>query len=476
MVVYIVGAGPGDLELVTLKAKRLIEKAEVLIYDKLVNHEILDWAPPDCKLIYMGKREEDSLPSQDTQRRINDLIREYGPSKRVVRLKGGDPFIFGRGGEEAQECARKGIPFEVVPGISSAFAVPAYAGIPASHRDFNSSFAVLTGHEAEKGESSVDWAHLPETVVILMGVSNMMVIAKKLLSAGRLPSTPVAAIWKGTTSEQETQLSTLEKVAEQGVKFSPPAVFVVGQIASLHEELAWFESKLALARGKRVILTSAKSHQSESRELMESYGLNVLSMPLIEITPREFHVPDLKRFDALVFTSVEGVKRAGEIADLKDFDGAVFAIGPRTKRLLMNESNLSATMGERFNSEDLAEHITKNLGTGSKILALRSSAATGVLRESLSKRFEVTEIPVYDIEPIPADVESIGNCDAVFVTSASSAKSLEKLDPETFEGKVLVSIGPETSRHLPLAHITAATSTIQGMIDAYLDFLWTGFH
>ncbi|MCJ2563081.1 MAG: uroporphyrinogen-III C-methyltransferase, partial [Candidatus Thermoplasmatota archaeon] len=195
MVVYIVGAGPGDLELVTLKAKRLIEKAEVLIYDKLVNHEVLDWAPPDCKLIYMGKREEDSLPSQDTQRRINDLMREYGPSKRVVRLKGGDPFIFGRGGEEAQECAREGIPFEVVPGISSAFAVPAYAGIPTSHRDFNSSFAVLTGHETEKEESLIDWAHLPETVVILMGVSNMMVIAKRLLSAGRLPSTPVAAIW-----------------------------------------------------------------------------------------------------------------------------------------------------------------------------------------------------------------------------------------------------------------------------------------
>ncbi|MFQ5883530.1 MAG: uroporphyrinogen-III C-methyltransferase [Thermoplasmata archaeon] len=476
MVVYIVGAGPGDVELVTLKAKRVIERAEILICDKLVNEEILNWAPADCELIYMGKREQGSPRSQEIQQDINDLIRKHGPSKRVVRLKGGDPFIFGRGGEEAQECVREGIPFEVVPGVSSAFAVPAYAGIPASHRDFNSSFAVLTGHEAEKEESSIDWVHLPETLIILMGVSNTRDIAKKLLQTGRDPSTPVAAIYNGTTAGQETQVSTLEMVAEQGVKFSPPVILVVGRIASLHEELAWFEKKLALARGKRVVLTSAESHQSESQELLESYGIKVVSMPLIEIVPREFAIPDLKRFDALVFTSVEGAKRVGEIADLEDYDGVMFAIGPRTKRHLMNESKINATIGERFNSEGLAERITKNLVTGSRILAFRSSAATGVLRESLSKRYEITEIPVYDIKPIPADPETIWKSDAVFVASASSAKSLAELDPVIFDGKVLISIGPETSRHLPFPHITAATSTIQGMIDAYLDSLWTGFH
>jgi uroporphyrinogen III methyltransferase/synthase len=315
MVVYIIGAGPGDIELVTLKAKRLIQESEVLIYDKLVNEEVLNWAPPNCELIYMGKREKGSASSQETQQEINDLIRKHGPSKRMVRLKGGDPFIFGRGGEEAQVCVREGIPFEIVPGISSAFAAPSYAGIPASHRDFNSSFAVLTGHEAVKAESSIDWAHLPETLIILMGVANIKDIA------GKLP-------------QQKTQMSTLGAVADQGIEFSPPVIFVVGQIAGLHKELAWFERKLDKARGKKVVLTSADSHQPESQELLESYGFEVISMPLIEIVPREFTVPDLENYDALVFTSVEGVKKVRGAVDLTSFKGDVFAIGPRTKSIL----------------------------------------------------------------------------------------------------------------------------------------------
>ncbi|MFQ5884175.1 MAG: uroporphyrinogen-III C-methyltransferase [Thermoplasmata archaeon] len=475
MVVYIVGAGPGDAELVTLKAKRLIENAEILIYDKLVDEEILNWAPPGCELIYMGKREQNSASSQEIQRGINHYIRKYGPSKRVVRLKGGDPFIFGRGGEEAQECVREGIPFEVVPGISSAFAVPAYAGIPASHRDFNSSFAVLTGHESEKEESAIDWAHLPETLIILMGVSNIREIAKRLLLTGRDPSTPVAAISDGTTSKQETQVSTLKGVAEKGVDPSPPVIFVVGRIASLHEELAWFEEKLAMVRGKRVVLTRAESHQSQGQELLESYGIKVTSMPLIEIVPREFSIPDLKDFDALVFTSIEGVTQVGKIVDLERYEGAVFAIGPSTKKHLMNEHKVNAIMGEEFNSKGLAEQVTRSLSEGSKILALRSSAASGVLKELLSRRFEVTEIAVYDIKRLPADPDRISSSDAVFIVSASCAKSIAELDPANYDGKVLVSIGPETSRHLPFPHMTATTHTIDGMIDAYLNFLWTGY-
>ena len=170
MVVYIVGAGPGDPMLITLKAKTLIQDAEVIIYDKLVDREILNWANPGCELIYVGKREKGSGQSGSIQERINELLKELGPKRIVVRLKGGDPFIFGRGGEEAQVCARLGIPFEIVPGISSAFAVPAYAGIPASHRDCNSCFAVLTGHESDKEDSMIDWEHLPENLIILMGV------------------------------------------------------------------------------------------------------------------------------------------------------------------------------------------------------------------------------------------------------------------------------------------------------------------
>jgi uroporphyrinogen III methyltransferase/synthase len=471
MVVYIIGAGPGDIELVTLKAKRLIQEAEVLIYDKLVNEEVLNWAPPNCELIYMGKREGGSASSQETQREINDLILIHGPFKRVVRLKGGDPFIFGRGGEEAQVCVRGGIPFEIVPGISSAFAAPSYAGIPASHRDYNSSFAVLTGHEAVKEESSIDWAHLPETLIILMGVANIKDIAGKLIETGRDRSTPVAAIFKGTTPQQKTQMSTLGAVADEGVEFSPPVIFVVGQIASLHKELAWFERKLDMARGKKVVLTSADSHQPESQELLESYGLEVISMPLIEIIPSEFTIPDLEEYDALVFTSVEGVKKARGAVDLTSFKGDVFAIGPRTKKSL-EDSSMKASTGERYNSEGLAEWITRNQSEGSRILALRSSAATDVLRDILSRKFEVKEVHVYDIKRLEANPEMIAGADAVFATSASCAKSLAELDPSIYKERTLVSIGPETSKHLTVPHVTATTHNVQGMIDAYLDHLW----
>ncbi len=471
MVVYIVGAGPGDIELLTLKAKRLIENAEIIIYDKLINKDILNWAPANCETIYVGKHEKDSDRSQKIQSDINNLIKKYGNSKQIVRLKGGDPFIFGRGGEEAQVCAQNGIPFEIVPGISSAFAVPTYAGIPVSHRDFNSCFAVFTGHESDKGESAIDWKHLPETLVILMGVKKIKETAKKLLDRGRDPSTPVAAIYSGTTVKQRTEVTTLKKLAEEGIRFPPPVVFVVGSIVSLQKELNWFERKLAMIKGKKVVITRAKSHERESKQLLKSYGMEIISMPLIEIVPREFSIPDLKEFDALVFTSVEGVKRVNEKVNLGSYIGSVFAIGPETRNML-RRLNLNVSMGEKYNSESLAEHIITNLAKGSKILALRSSAATKILKDKLSDRFKVMEKYVYDIKRLPADAEKIKEGDVVFVVSASCAKSLAELEPQVFKGKTLVSIGLETSRYLPFPHITASNHTIQGMIDVYLDNLW----
>jgi len=471
MVVYIVGVGPGDIELITLKAKRLIKNAEIIIYDKLINKDILNWAPANCEIIYVGKREKGSEHSQKIQRDINSLIWKYGASKRVVRLKGGDPFIFGRGGEEAQICAQHEIPFEIVPGISSAFAVPTYAGIPVSHRDFNSCFALLTGHESDKEESAIDWEHLPETLVILMGVKKIKETAKKLLDTGRDPSTPIAAIYSGTTVKQRTEITTLKKLAEEGISFSPPVVFVVGPVVSLQEELSWFEKKLAIIKGKKVVITRAKNHEKESRQLLKSYGMEMIFMPLIEIVPREFSIPNLEEFDALVFTSMEGAKQVNERVNLDSFTGSVFAIGPKTRNML-GGLNLNVSMGEKYNSEGLAEHIINNLAKGSKILALRSSVASNTLKNRLSDRFKVTEKHVYDIRRLPADAEKIKEGDVVFVVSASCAKSLAELEPIVFKGKTLISIGPETSQHLPFPHITAANHTIQGMIDTYIDHLW----
>jgi uroporphyrinogen III methyltransferase/synthase len=471
MVVYIVGAGPGDPLLLTLKAKSLIESAEIIIYDKLVNEEILSWANPRCQQIYVGKREKDSAKSGKIQERINKLLKELGPSKMVVRLKGGDPFIFGRGGEEAQVCAQNNIPFEIVPGISSAFAVPAYSGVPVSHRDFNSSFAVLTGHEADKEGTMIDWVHLPENIIVLMGVSQIKNSASKLIAAGRDPQTPVAAIHSGTTPKQHTEITDLKHLALEGIDFPPPVIFVIGPVAKLHDELSWFEKKLDRIRGKKAVLTGAKSHEKETKNLLGSYGMDSISMPLIEIVDREFSIPDINDFDALIFTSQEGIKRVENEIDLSSFKGNVYTIGPKTKNML-KKWKVNATMGESYNSQGLSQHILSVQKKGSKILALRSSKATDVMKDNLKDVFEYMEIPIYDIKQNPADIEKIKEGDAIFVMSASCAKSLSELAPEGLNEKIIISIGPETSRNIAVPYVEARVHTIQGMIDTYMDYLW----
>ncbi len=475
MVVYIVGAGPGDIGLVTLKAKELVQRAQVIIYDKLANPQILDWAPVDCEMIYMGKREKDSAHSQTIQQQINDAIVEHGRDKFVVRLKGGDPLIFGRGGEEAQICLEAGIPFELVPGISSAVSVPAYAGVPVTHRDFNSSVAFVTGHESDKEGSSIEWKNLPDNIVVLMGVSRISMTAKRLMGHGRPADTPVAAIYSGTTPKQKTVMSTLGKLAEEGIDLQPPVIFVIGPVAELHNQLSWFEKKLANLRGKKVVLTRAKSHMKESLELFESYGMEAIPMPLIEIVTRDFQVPEVSEYDALVFTSLEGVKKVGEKIDLSNYAGRMFSIGPKTRSHIEKEWGLRATSGEAYNSEGLGEHIMAEMPKGSKILALRSSAATDHLPSRLSKDHDYSEVPVYDIERLPADKSQILSSDAVFVVSASCAKSISEVSPKAYDGKTIISIGPETSKYLTMPHITAREHTIQGMVNTYMNYIWSGF-
>jgi uroporphyrinogen III methyltransferase/synthase len=471
MVVYIVGAGPGDPQLLTLKAKSLIESAEVIIYDKLVNEEILGWANPKSELIYVGKREKDSKKSGEIQEMINKLIKELGPDKMVVRLKGGDPFIFGRGGEEAQVCAQNNIPFEIVPGISSAFAVPAYSGVPVSHRDFNSSFAVLTGHEADKEGTMIDWEHLPENIVVLMGVSQIKRSAANLISSGRDPATPVAAIHSGTTPKQRTEITDLKTLSQEGIGFSPPVIFVIGPIAKLHNELSWFEKKMDKIRGKKAVLTGAVAHEEVTKDLMNSYGMDTISMPLIEIVDKEFSLPDVSEFDALVFTSQEGIKRVEDKIDFLSFKGNVYAIGPKTMAML-KKWNVNATMGSSFNSQGLSEHILNRQKKESRILALRSSKATDVLKENLENDYDYTEISIYDIKRRAADSQKIKEGDVIFVMSASCAKSLSELPEDDLSGRDIVSIGPETSKYLAIPHIESKVHTIQGMIDSYLDYLW----
>lgn len=247
--VYLVGAGPGDPGLLTVRGLELLRKAEVVVYDRLVNPVLLEEVPPRATRIFVGKLTGfHSLPQEE----INDiLIAHARRGLLVVRLKGGDPFIFGRGGEEAEALLQAGIPFEVVPGVSSAVAVPAYAGIPLTHRKLSSSFAVITGHEACKAEPSVDWGHLAtavDTLVILMGLKNLPVIVAKLLDHGRSPETPVALVRWGTTKEQETVTGTLADIIDKAAVLQPPVVVVIGEVVTLKDKLHWFDDLAAAVK------------------------------------------------------------------------------------------------------------------------------------------------------------------------------------------------------------------------------------
>src|SRR5512139_103502 len=282
--VYLVGAGPGDPGLITVKGRACLHRAEVVIYDYLANESLLDAAPSQAERIYVGKKAGAHAMSQEE---ISRLIVEKGRSAVVVRLKGGDPFIFGRGGEEALALREAGIPFEVVPGVTSAIAVPAYAGIPLTHRDLTSSVAFVTGHEMPgKETSAIHWDRLATavgTLVFLMGVRNLEHITSQLMTWGRAPETPAALIRWGTTPEQETVTGTLATIAQVAVGISPPAIIVVGEVAALRPELNWFEGRPLF--GKTILVTRAREQASEFRALLEERGARCLEFPTIEVVP-----------------------------------------------------------------------------------------------------------------------------------------------------------------------------------------------
>ena len=314
--VALVGAGPGDPGLITVKALEYIKRADVIVYDRLVNPVLLDHAPETCELVYVGKTPKHHTK---TQEEINDiLVAQAKLGKLVVRLKGGDPFLFGRGGEEAEVLAAEGLPFEVIPGVSSAIAAPAYAGIPVTHRDLSSSVAVVTGHEdPEKSRVSVDWtalAHGPDTLVILMGLGNLQSITDRLIEAGKSPDTPVALIQDATTPDQKTVTGTLadiaRKASDAGLK--PPAVTVIGDVVGLRDQISWHETRPLSNR--RILVTRARKQASALSFRLATLGAEVIELPAIEITQSPDHrkaleeaVGRVHEYDWAIFTSVNGV-------------------------------------------------------------------------------------------------------------------------------------------------------------------------
>ena len=365
-IVYLVGAGPGDIGLLTVKGMRCLQKAEVVIYDFHLNAQILNYIDHNAEFIYAGKRGGHHTMTQDE---INAAILEKAREGKIVcRLKGGDPFVFGRGGEEAQVLAKEGIAFEVVPGVSSSVAAPAYAGIPLTHRLYSSSFAVIPGYEdTTKEDSSIDWAKLSTgvgTLVFLMAVKNIELLTEKLIENGRSPETPVAVIRWGTRPDQKTLVSTLKDIAKlvREKDIRPPAVTIVGDVVNLRKELNWYEKKPMF--GHRVLVT--REH-SGGFELLEELGAEVIQFPTIEIVPPENWgeldraIDTIESYDWLIFTSSNGVKyffsrlfeKGRDIRELKGMK--ICAIGEKTAASIAKFGIRVDLLPENFNAEGLIE-------------------------------------------------------------------------------------------------------------------------
>lgn len=495
--VYLVGAGPGDPKLITVKGAECIAKAEVLVYDRLASRRLLTLANPSCEMIYVGKS-----PDRHTlrQEEINEVLVQKGlEGKIVTRLKGGDPFVFGRGGEEAEALLNAGIPFEIVPGVTSAISVPAYAGIPVTHRDLTSSFAVITGHEdPNKNSSAIAWEHIANshgTLIFLMGVGNLELIAQKLMENGRSKNTPVALIQWGTRPEQRTLVGELHNIAElvEREKFTNPSIIIVGEVVSLREKLQWFEKKVLF--GQRIVVTRARQQASVLSQAIEDLGGEPWEFPAIDLAPPTNSellvkaIQQIKRFEWLVFTSVNGVdaffkelKNQGK--DVRDLAGIeLVAIGPATQAALESKGLRVSFVPEEYRAEKIIEGLASQVLPGQSVLLARAEEARDILPESLKALgADVWDVPAYRTILGQANKDELQALlrdhlvHAVTFTSSSTVRNFLQLldgDRSLLEGVKLFSIGPITSataRELGLTvYREAEKYTIKGLVQALVE-------
>jgi len=496
--VYLVGAGPREPDLVTVRAVECLKKADVVIYDFLAAPDLLKHVPEGAETIYVGKKGGNHTLSQD---KINEVIvARAKQGHTIVRLKGGDPFIFGRGGEEAEVLAEAGIPFEVVPGVTSAVAAPAYAGIPLTHRLYTSSVAFVTGHEdPTKKRSSIDWAKLATgvgTLVFLMGVKNLANIAEKLMTAGRDPKTPVALVRWGTTPQQTTVVGTLDTIVAkvQAAGLKPPATIVVGEVIKLRDTLNWFEKRALF--GKTVVITRARAQASELVRRLTDLGAACLECPTIKVVPPEDGSPldtaidNLGTYDWLVFTSANGVsffferlyEKDKDVRALKDVSTA--AIGPATAKRLRDFGFKSDIIPESYQAESVVEAFKQEPMNGKRVLLPRAKEARPVLPVELRKMGAIVdEIAAYQTEQARENVDVLikrleeDSIDLLTFTSSSTVRNFKALLPhDRFEslikGVTVASIGPitaDTAKELGFkVDIMAQDYTIDGLCEAIL--------
>ncbi len=448
--VYLVGAGPGDPDLITVKGKNCIADADVLIYDYLAAKAFLRYARPDCEQIYVGKKGGNHTMAQE---QINSLIAEKALAGKIVtRLKGGDPFIFGRGGEEAEVLVAAGVPFEIVPGVTSAIAAPAYAGIPLTHRQFTSTLAFVTGHEdPTKNESNIEWEALAKgigTLVFLMGVRNLPHIVDRLKQNGKPAQTPVALVRWGTTTRQRTVVGTLDNIVEvaRSAGMKAPAIIVVGEVVTLRDSLKWFEQRPLL--GKKIVVTRARAQASDLIQRLHQLGAECLECPTIEVVPPESWKPlddaiqAIGDFQWLIFTSVNGVDRFFERMTHKGLDVRALghmrtaAIGPATSARMQRYGLNADILPQTYQAESVVEAFAKHPLQNAKILLPRAKEARTVLPEQLSRMgAQVNEVTAYQTIQSNENAEQLidglqdKSIDMVTFTSSSTVNNFKALLP-----------------------------------------------
>jgi uroporphyrinogen III methyltransferase/synthase len=483
--VYLVGAGPGDPGLLTARALELIAAADVIVYDRLIPATALDGARGDALRVYAGK--EGGGPSA-SQEEIGRLLVAHGSAGReVVRLKGGDPFVFGRGGEEAEQLRAAGVAFEVVPGITAAVAASAYAGIPVTHRDAASAVAFVTGHEdPDKAESALDWAALarfPGTLCVYMGVRQLAAITRRLIDGGRSGAEPAAVIQSGTLPAQRVVLGTVATIASVAAAegIGAPAIALFGEVARLREQLAWFESR-PLA-GVTIAVTRARAQASALAARLRALGADAVEVPAIRIAALQGPAPALDAYDLICVTSPNGVhalfdRLAVAGRDARALAGArVAAIGPGTAGALREHGVIADIVPERFVAEGLVEALAEM--PVSRALIARAAQARDVLPLALRARgAEVDVVALYETLAEPFDDAqraALARADYVTFTSSSTVKHFFAAlnGAELAHGIRLASIGPVTSEALRERglepDVEAESHDIDGLVQALID-------
>ena len=491
-IVYIVGAGPGDRKLITLKGVECLQRADVVIYDLLLNDALLEHCPAHTEKI----KAPDPRIQTTRQDELNHLLVEHAKAgKIVVRLKGGDPYIFGRGGEEAVALTEAGIPFEIVPGITSAIAASAYAGIPVTHRDYASSVAFVTGHSAALSpDSNINWAHLAtavDTLVVYMGVAHLRQIVERLIAHGRDPQTSVSLVRVGTTPQQHVVQGTLTDIVEkvEEAELKSPAVIVVGEVNRLRDQLRWFDTKPLF--GKRILVTRARAQASEFAELLEANGAEVIQFPTIQIQPIEdMNIPSPDGYDWVIFTSVNAVeifyKRLRESGkDARAFgESSICGVGVKTVEAL----NRIGIHPDFVPSHSRGSAIAPEIGdvNGKKILLPRAKIATADLPNGLREQgAQVDDVPLYDTikvasensDKIETDLLN-GRIDLVTFTSSSTVTNFLEMFPAQAPTALLANvkvavIGP-TTQETALARdvqvdVMAKEASVESLVEAIVE-------